>query len=132
MKRIISFIFCLMLIFVMLLPLAGCTEAERATQNVQLQADYFNVERRLSVINMRSDKPVFELIGYFSISNNSYNELQVTCEVAPGKYKVNYVYLNEWTMYVVEDISGADVTPYKYEVNFLPEMIIPFSFISED
>ncbi|MEE1396702.1 beta-sandwich lipoprotein, partial [Ruminococcus sp.] len=50
--------------------MTGCTEAERATYNVQKEADYFNVERRLSVINARTDKPILELIGYFSLSNN--------------------------------------------------------------
>ena len=31
------------------------------------------------------------------------------------------VYLNDYIMYVVEDISGADVDKYHYEINFLPE-----------
>ena len=31
------------------------------------------------------------------------------------------VYLNDYTMYVVEDISGSDVDKYHYEINFLPE-----------
>ena len=35
-----------------------------------------------------------------------------------------YIGLNEWTLYVVEDVSGASVNKYHYEVNFLPEMII--------
>lgn len=78
--------------------LCGCTEAERVTYNVQKEADNFNVTRRLSVINARSDKPVLELIGNFSISNNEANELVVTIEIAPNVYKVDYVYLNDWTM----------------------------------
>ena len=49
--------------------LCGCTEANRVTYNVQKEADNFNVTRRLSVINARSDKPILELIGNFSISN---------------------------------------------------------------
>ena len=31
------------------------------------------------------------------------------------------VYLNDYTMYVVEDISGSDVDKYHYEINFLPQ-----------
>lgn len=112
--------------------LCGCTEAERVTANVQKEADNFNVTRRLSVINARSDKPVLELIGNFSISNNINSELVVTIEVAPNVYKVDYVYLNEWTMYTVEDVSGAYVDKYHYELNFLPEMIIPITFTSND
>ena len=58
----------------------GCREADRARHNVQKEADYFNVERRLSVINARTDKPVLEVIGYFSVSNNDDNELVITLE----------------------------------------------------
>lgn len=42
----------------------------------------------------------------------------------------NHLYLNEWTLYVVEDVSGASVDPYHYEINFLPEMIQPFTITS--
>ncbi len=112
--------------------LCGCTEADRVTYNVQKEADNFNVTRRLSVINARSDKPVLELIGNFSISNNEANELVVTIEVAPNVYKVDYVYLNDWTMYTVEDVSGAYVDKYHYEMNFLPEMIIPITFTNKN
>lgn len=112
--------------------LCSCTEAERVTYNVQKEADNFNVTRRLSVINARSDKPVLELIGNFSISNNEENELVVTIEVAPNVYKVDYVYLNDWTMYTIEDVSGAYVDKYHYEMNFLPKMIVPITFTNKD
>ena len=49
-----------------------------------------------------------------------------------GSYKKHFIYLNEWTMYVVEDVSGAFVDKYHYEINYLPEMIQPFTIISED
>ena len=65
-------------------------------------------------------------------TNNANKELVVTIETAPNTYKVDYVYLNEWTMYTVEDISGAYVDKYHYELNFLPEMIIPVTFTSND
>ena len=35
-------------------------------------------------------------------------------------------------MYVVEDISGAEVDKYHYEVNFLPDMITPVTLTSDD
>ena len=113
------------------LCLTACTEAERVSYNVSKEADHFNVIRRMTVINMRSDKPIFELIGQFYIETNTgTNELSVICETAPNEYKKHYIYLNEWTMYVVEDISGADVSPYRYEINFLPEMIVPIDITS--
>lgn len=113
---------------------AGCTitEADKVSYNVSKEADNFNVTRRLVVINARSDELVFEMIGNFSISNTSADELAITVEVEDGVYKKHYVYLNEWTIYVVEDVSGAYVDKYHYEVNFLPEMIIPVVITSTD
>lgn len=52
---------------------------------------------------------------------NSSSELEVIIETAEGKYQKDYVYLNDYTMYVVEDISGSDVDKYHYEINFLPQ-----------
>lgn len=112
--------------------LTGCTESNRVSNNIRKQADNFNVTRRISVINARSDKPVFELIGNFSLQNNANNELEIIVEVENGKYKKHFIYLNEWTMYVVEDVSGAYVDKYHYEINYLPEMIVPLTITSQD
>lgn len=110
----------------------GCSQASRVSYNISKEADRFNVTRRLAVINARTDKPIFEIIGKFSISNTATNELAVTVEVAEGQYKKHYVYLNEWTIYTVEDVSGAYVDNYHYEVNYLPEMIVPVTLTMKD
>lgn len=132
MKKIIAIILIAIFTITTILCIAGCSEAERASYNISKEADHFNVTRRLAVINARTDKPVFELIGNFSLSNNTTNELEITVEAEKGIYKKHYVYLNEWTIYVVEDVSGAYVSPYHYEVNFLPEMIVPVTFSMND
>lgn len=111
--------------------LTACTEASRVNFNVNQNANNFNVTRRLEVINARTDKPLFELIGNFSVSNNAENELVITVELADGTYKKHYVYLNEYTMYVVEDLSGSDVTPYHYEINVLPQQFQTFELVYE-
>ena len=112
---------------------SGCwRESEKVAYNISKEADNFNVTRRLAVINARTDKPIFELVGNFSLQNNSSNELEVICEVGNGVYKKHFIYLNEWTIYVVEDVSGAYVSKYHYEVNFLPEMIKPITFTVKD
>lgn len=130
MKKFFALIFAAIM---MVTPLVGCdTQADRVSYNISQQADNFNVTRRLAVINARTDKPIFELIGNFSLGNNYSGELEVIVETAPGIYKKHFVYLNEWVIYVVEDVSGAYVDPYHYEINFLPEMIVPVTFISED
>ena len=117
---------------VTILCTSGCCQSTRVAYNISKKANNFNVTRRLEVINARTDKPVFELIGNFAISNNDTNELEVTVEVGQGIYKKHLVYLNDWTIYVVEDVSGAYVDKYHYEVNFLPEMIVPVTVASND
>ena len=128
MKRIAAI---LLIAFVLCIMVAGCRQSEKVSYNISKEADNFNVVRRLMVINARTDKPMFELIGTFSLANNSDDELEITCQTGPNEYKKHFVYVNrEWTIYVVEDISGADVSPYHYEINFLPEMIVPIEFTS--
>ena len=103
------------------LVLTGCTEADQVSSNISKEADNFNVTRKLTVLNARTDTILLELTGTFALKNNSNNELEIIIETAEGKYQKDYVYLNDYTMYVVEDISGASVDKYHYEINFLPE-----------
>ena len=132
MKKFLKVLAIVMVMVMLCVSMSACRQSNRVGYNIGIQADNFNITRRVAVINARTDKPVFELIGNFSLKNNSTNELEIICEVGNGVYKKHFIYLNEWTIYVVEDVSGAYVDPYHYEVNFLPEMIAPVTFISED
>lgn len=130
MKRLLILI---MIIGGLMTALCGCTEADRVSQNISQEADNFNVLRRLTIINSRTDKAEFELIGAFSIKvDKQDNQLEVTCEIEDGTYKKHFIGLNKETMYVIEDLGGAKVNKYRYEVNFLPEQILPVTVKSED
>lgn len=123
-----------LLILVMLLlavALTGCREAERVSHNLSKEADMFNVTRRVTVYNTRTDKVLLEVIGNLSVQSSS-GDIDLIVEVGPGQYKKHFINLNGWTTYVVEDVSGAFVDKYHYEVNFLPEMIVPITFTSND
>ena len=71
-----------------------------------------------------TDKIILETEGFMSISNNGHNELVITCKTGPNTYKKNYVYLNAYTMYVVEDITGTHTDPYHYKLYFHTEFPI--------
>lgn len=115
MKRII----CVLLLLVTILCcFASCTAAENVNHNLSQAADNFEVARKITVYNARTDLIVMEMEGYMSISNNSTNELVVTCKTGASEYKKNYVYLNEYVIYVVEDITGTTTDPYHYKVKF--------------
>ena len=103
-------LFAMLLALIMVMTcLTGCTESEQISYNISKEADNFNVTRKLTVINARTDTVLLEMIGTFALENNSSSELEIICEVADGKYQKHFVYLNEYTLYVVEDISGASV-----------------------
>ena len=115
MKRTLA----LILAFIMCVTcFTGCSEASRVNSNLSKQADYFECERKITVYNARTDNIILEAEGYMSVSNNSESELVVTCKVGEDKYKKNYIYLNEYTLYVVEDITGTHTDPYHYRLYF--------------
>ena len=110
MKKKIAAVIALMLLIC--ITATGCAEADQVSYNISKEADNFNVTRKLTVLNARTDTILLELTGTFALKNNSDNELEVIIETADNKYQKDYVYLNDYTMYVVK---------YHYEINFLPE-----------
>lgn len=122
MKRKMSVLMVVMMIVAMMV--AGCTEAARVNENLSKQADYFECERKITVYNARTDMIILEAEGYMSISNNTDGELVCTVKTGPNEYKKNYIYLNQYTMYVVEDITGTHTDPYHYKLYFHTEFPI--------
>lgn len=119
-KRIIAGI---LLVMVML---TGCeTEADKVAYNIAKEADNFNVYRRVVIINTRTDKPEFEVVGKLSVTVSS-DRLDVIVE-EDGKYYKHIINLTDNNMFVVEDLGGADVSQYKYEINYIPESIVPYT-----
>ena len=116
------------------MTLAGCTEVSQVSYNVSQEADNFNVLRRFAVINTRTDNVEFELIGAFSlqVENSHDNQVEIVVELEDGTYKKHIIGMNENTMYVVEDLGGAKVNKYKYEVNYIPATIVPFTITEND
>ena len=112
--------------------LAGCTESDRVSYNIKQDADNFNVARRLTVFNMRSDKVLMQMTGCFALHNDTDNELEVVCELPDGSYQKHLVYLNDWTMYTVEQLDTSDVDRFNYELNFLPQELPGVKITSKD
>ena len=115
-NKVTAIIVFLVALGVLAVLLSSCSdsEADKVNANITKQAGYFECERKITVYNARTDTIIFECEGYMDISNNVSSELVVTCKVAPDSYKKNYIYLNENTIYVVEDITGTHTDPYHY------------------
>lgn len=56
-------------LILMVLILGGCRESDRVSRNISKNADNFNVVRRLTVFNMRTDKCILCMTGKMSIQN---------------------------------------------------------------
>lgn len=117
MKKFIALIICLMAI-VSCFTLTSCTQADNVNHNLSQSANNFECLRKITVYNARTDLIVMEMEGYMSLSNNATNELVVTCKTGANQYKKNYIYLNEYVIYVVEDITGNTTDPFHYKVHF--------------
>lgn len=71
------------------------------------------------------------MIGNISVDTSDENKLVIIAEIGKDKYKKHSVNMTDWNMYVVEDLEGVDVNKYKYEVNYMPESIIPWDFVQK-
>lgn len=110
------------------LSFSGCgTEAQRVSYNLSQEADNFNNARQLTVINCLQGDILFQMTGKMSITaDTADNQLEVIVEMEDGTYRKHFVGLSDNVTYVVEDITGKDVSKYKYTLNFNPEMWWPW------
>lgn len=104
--------------------LSSCTQAENVRHNLRREADDFNVRRRITVLNTRTDKPMMQITGLLAISTDDDGDLNITIEKGPNEYVLNYAHLSQDTTYIVEQIETKDVSKYKYEIKFYPTNIV--------
>lgn len=100
--------------------LTGCNSASRVSHNLSREANEFNVYRRLTVMNARTDTVMLEVSGYMALSNNDANELIVTIRTGEDTYYKDYIYLNDWTCYVMEQTEPNDTSRWFYEIIVYP------------
>ena len=123
MKKILMVI----MVLVLMLALAGCSQAERASYNLSKQADNFNVVRQVTVINCIEGDVIFQMTGKLSIEADEMdNQLEIMVE-DNGTYVKHFIGLSDNVTYVIEDLNlGAnDVSQYRYTINFNPKMWMP-------
>lgn len=120
MKKILIVI---VLILVMAV-LTACTQADNVRHNLRREADDFNVRRRITVLNTRTDTPMMQITGLISISTDSDGDLNITIEKAPNEYVLNYAHLSQDTTYIVEQIETKEVNKYQYEIKFYPKQLV--------
>ena len=135
MKTFSKLFFILASALIVMIALTGCEdrEADKVSYNISKQADNFNVVRRLTVINTRSDKCILQMTGKISIKDQADGiAVLVELDRDKGIYQKHYIYMNENTMYTVEDVSGVEVSRYAYEMEFMPQTLIPVKITADE
>lgn len=130
MKRILLVILSMLI----MLAFVGCqTEAQKVSYNLSLEADNFNVIRQLTVINCIEGDVLFQMTGKMSITaDTADNQLEVIVENEYGAYSKHFIGLSDNVTYVVEDLGVANVSKYKYTLNYNPKMWIPIDIKTID
>lgn len=120
MKRVlIAVLLCMMAI-----TLSSCRQADMVRHNLKREADDFNVRRRITVLNTRTDTPMMQITGLISIDTDSDGDLNITIEKAPNEFVLNYAHLSQDTTYMVEQIETKEVSKYQYEIKFYPTQLV--------
>lgn len=120
MKRILMVI----LLTVLLLVMTACSQSDKVTYNLRREAEEFNVRRRITVMNTRTDTALMQITGLLSIKTDDDGDLNITIEKAPGEYVLNYAHLSQDTTYIVEQIETKEVSKYQYEIIFYPKNLV--------
>lgn len=125
MKKLYKTFLAVVMMFVMMLCICSCSTADTVNYNLNKEANEFNVYRRITVTNARTDMIMLQAEGYMSLSNNSANELVVTFKTGENQYYKDYIYLNDWTCYVMEQVEPKSTDKYHYELVFYPDRLVP-------
>ena len=110
----------------MLVAFTACSEADRVSANLAQEADNFNINRQVTVINCIQGDTIFQMTGRMSIkADNTDHQLEVTVEIAAGVYEKKIIGLSDNVTYLVDDLGPTKVDQYSYTLNYNPKMWIP-------
>ena len=112
------------------LALASCDASEVVNYNINRQANAFEIYRKFSLVNLRSDTILMDITGYLSISNSQSDgattELAITIKTGDDEYKKHYCYIGGEVCYLVEQLENTTTDKYHWEIRMywtVPEII---------
>lgn len=106
--------------------MSACTDADVVSENISKDADNFKVQRRVVFYNGITGDYMLTIEGKCSLGNfDKGGQLSVTCKTGEKEYKKHFLGLSDNVTYFVEQLTGANVSPYHYKVIFKPSVILP-------
>lgn len=131
MKKIIKIMLALT-IAVMTVFSIGCNQADTMKNNIQKEANKFNVYRKITFVNLYTGQLLYSAEGYFSVQStyeNNYQgqqEIGLVFNVAKNEYKMDYFSIAENVCYVIEQVENTTGNPYHWKIVWyiaLPENV---------
>lgn len=117
MKKLILYLLLIATLLAILTIFTSCNEATDIQYNIRYDADKFRTYRKVTVINLRSDKVLLEIEGYISIKDSTSTELAIIVKTGPTDYYMHYVYTGSEIVYLVEQLEPISEDPYYHKVN---------------
>lgn len=111
---------------------AGCNQADTVKNNIQKDADKFDVYRKITFVNLQTGELLYSAEGYFSLQttvNNTYQgqqEIGLIFEVDKDTYKMDYFSINNNVAYVIEQVENTTTDPYHWKIVWyvpIPEVV---------
>jgi len=85
------------------LLLTACSEADRVSSNLSMEADNFNTVRKVTVINAIKNDVMFEMSGRMSIkADTADNQLEIVVEDDDKNYQKHIIGLSDNVSYIVQ------------------------------
>jgi hypothetical protein len=105
--------------------LTACqSDAKTVSDNISKEADQFNVQRKITVLNTRSGEFMFYAEGRCSVERDN-GWLVAICRHAPDEYRKHLIGPATDAFPSVEQLAPIDVSRYHTEIIVKPEGIIP-------
>lgn len=107
---------------------AGCgdSNADKVSENLGKEAEKFEIQRKIVVINGITNEALLEAEGRCSVEDGPLQRsLEITCKHGPGDYRKHFVGLSDNVTYTVTQLQGVDVSEYRTKFIFRPESLVP-------
>lgn len=121
-NKFVKLLLMLVLVFVPVFAFAGCSQADTITKNIQKDANKFNVYRKMTFVNLYSDKVLYSVEGYFSLQTtyaNNYQgqqEIGIVIMVDKNQYQMHYFSIANNVTYVIEQLENTHSNPYYWNI----------------
>ena len=114
------------LVLMIVLLVAGCSDAAVTSSNLSRAADQFEIYRRVVFYNGITDEYILVVEGYSSIeADNLDGQLELTVKVGPDQFVKHFLGLSDNVTYFAEQLDPATVADDRYRVIFKPSAIVP-------